>query len=140
MSRITGEITLTPDHGEARTVPVNHHRAYYTAVLDALEISAQKNADYASGDDPLGNFRSVQDFSIPPETGLLCRMVDKWSRIRTWFSRGDLAVRDETVTDALSDLGNYCFLMIALLEQARSDQELADYIRGLRLDEKSLDD
>ena len=67
-------------------------------------------------------------------------MVDKWSRIRAWFSRGDLIVKDETITDALSDLGNYCFLMIALLEQARSDQELADYIRGLRLDENSLDD
>lgn len=116
--RMQGQVTFVVDYGSPDEstfhADMNHHPEYYTAICAAMNISAKKNADYAPGDDPLGNFRGVEALGVSANTGLLCRMSDKWARICTWSNRGDLKV-DESIEDALMDLGNYCFLMIALL-------------------------
>lgn len=126
--RRIGKVVFYSERGEPlRTVMMNHHAVYYDALADAMEVSAAKNNDYAGGHalDPLGNFRQVVEFGVDPHTGLLCRMVDKWQRIKTFFRDGALQVPGEGIRDALSDLGNYCFLMLALLadNEASKDAE-----------------
>lgn len=127
--RMQGKILLLDNNGNVlREVPVNHHAEYYHAVLDAVEISAAKNHDYCGGEDtdPLANFKECERFGISPQIGLWVRMLDKIGRIKTFLTRNELRVPGESAIDAFKDLGNYSFLMIALM----SDQ--ADYNRRHR--------
>lgn len=92
-----------------------------------VEITAKKNADYAgSGDDPFANFRQIgglvqtKDMDVVA-IGFLTRMSDKFSRIGSFISRGELMVKDESVEDTLLDLANYSALFAGYLrEQAES--------------------
>lgn len=141
MSRIVGTMRVFQDDPGRSDIPripdapVNHHIEYYRAVMEAVRISAAKNHDYASDDDPLGNFRKVEEYGIPAYTGLLCRMIDKISRIQTFFTKGELKVEGEGLEDALMDLGNYCFLMIALLRDQQREAYMDEQSEtGLRMD------
>jgi len=122
--RVKGEISLIVDVDETLTTEVNHHKDYYRAIFEAMNVSAAKNHDYAGNEDmhPLGNFMRTSAAGIDPEIGLLVRMLDKVGRIETFFREGSLKVKGESVEDAFMDLGNYCFLMIALLRD-KEDEE-----------------
>lgn len=118
VNRIKGSMTLNVEGEVQAGAPVNHHKEYYLAMLEAMDISAAKNHDYCGGveNDPLANFKKVTEAGVPSHIGLLVRMKDKQQRIDTFFKEGELKVQGEGVKDALMDLGNYCFLMIALLK------------------------
>lgn len=123
--RLIGKAQLIDDDGNILfEVDCNHHLAYYRAIFKAMEQAAAKNNDYAGGHDqhPLANFMQTEDSGIAPRVGLWVRMTDKIGRIKTFFRTGKLAVKDEPVKDAFSDLGNYAFLMLALLadEEAKN--------------------
>lgn len=106
-----------------KTIYANHHNTYYDSIFKAMEISAKKNADYAGGmsHDPLANFKKVAEAGIQPSKGLWMRALDKVGRINTFMREGKLNVDNEGVEDALMDLGNYCFLMLALLQDERGE-------------------
>lgn len=79
---------------------------------DCIEISKKKNADYTGGNDnPFANFTSVENLGIKTEQGFLTRMMDKMARIASYVSKGELQVKDESVTDTLRDLANYSCLL-----------------------------
>lgn len=123
--RLIGKAQLLDCEGQLiLEVDCNHHLAYYQAIFSAMEQAAAKNNDYAGGCEshPLANFMQTEDSGIPPKIGLWVRMTDKIGRIKTFFRTGKLAVKDEPVKDAFSDLGNYAFLMLALLadEEAKN--------------------
>lgn len=89
---------------------------------EMIEITGRKNADYAghSDDDPFANFRIVEKLGIATvEQGFLTRMTDKLSRIITFSQKGELLVKDESVTDTLIDLANYSALLAGYLEDKR---------------------
>mgnify|MGYP001558514946 CR=1 FL=1 len=44
---------------ELRSMFPHGHRKFILACLDEMELHSQKNADYAKGGDPLGNFHRV---------------------------------------------------------------------------------
>lgn len=113
--RVTGHIDF--DFFDEGVVEANHHKEYYNAIMQAMAISAKKNHDYAGGmwSHPLANFKKAEDMGLTAEQGLWMRALDKVGRINTFFKEGKLAVESESVEDAFMDLGNYCFLMIALL-------------------------
>ena len=102
----------------------NHHKVYYESIFKAMEISAKKNHDYAGGmdKDPLANFKEASKMGLKPEQGLWMRSLDKVGRINTFFREGKLEVENEGLEDALMDLGNYCFLMLALLSDSKSEE------------------
>lgn len=82
-----------------------------------VEISKKKNADYTGGSkDPFANFKSVEVLGISTEVGFLTRMMDKMKRISSFVSQGELQVKDESVTDTLNDLANYCALMAGYIK------------------------
>lgn len=96
-----------------------------------VEITERKNADYAgAGDDPFNNFRQIgglvqtQDLDIVA-VGFLTRMSDKFSRIGSFITNGELKVKDESVEDTLLDLANYSALFAGYLREQIDSQRKA---------------
>ena len=103
---------------------------------EMAHITLKKNADYSgNGDDPFRNFRHIgnligdlagnQAGTGPLDivaVGFLTRMSDKFSRIGTFINKGELLVKDESVTDSLVDLANYCALFAGYLQEKSDTQ------------------
>lgn len=86
----------------------------------AWEIMKSKNQDYAGGsDDPFANFRVSEMFGIPGELGILMRCTDKFKRIESFVRTGTLAVKAESVDDAIEDVINYMILLKGLIESRK---------------------
>lgn len=82
---------------------------------DCIELSRKKTADYTgNGADAFANFRQIPENWT--EIGFLTRMGDKMARLRSFVQNGDLQVKDESATDTLRDLANYCALFAAYLQ------------------------
>jgi len=111
---------------------------------EMTEITRKKNHDYSGGgDDPFRNFRQIENLvgRLPTRTiggpmpvevaidvtaiGFLTRMSDKFSRIGSFIAKGELLVKDETVTDSLCDLANYCALFAGYLQEKSDEQRKA---------------
>lgn len=75
---------------------------------DAKALMQMKNQDYGANHDPFRNFREFGLF------GILVRLSDKMARIRTFLERGELSVKDESVTDTIRDGINYLILFEGL--------------------------
>lgn len=89
-----------------------------------LEISKAKNADYTGGAaDPFANFKAVEILGITTEQGFLTRMMDKMKRIASFAEKGELQVKDESVTDTLRDLANYACLLAGYIESKKDTRE-----------------
>ena len=87
---------------------------------ECIEISKKKNADYTGGDDnPFSNFQSVEVLGIKTEQGFLTRMMDKMKRISSFVEKGELQVKDESVTDTLRDLANYSCLLAGYIKSQK---------------------
>lgn len=82
-----------------------------------LDIVKRKNSDYADGQDPFQNFRMVESMGLcSVEVGILVRMSDKMQRISNLLSR-EAQVKDESISDTLSDLRNYANILQVYLER-----------------------
>lgn len=87
---------------------------------DCVEISRRKNNDYTGGDsNPFSNFQSVEVLGIKTEAGFLTRMFDKIKRLSSFVQTENLQVKEESVTDTLKDLANYCCLLAGYLESKK---------------------
>lgn len=87
---------------------------------ECIDISRKKNADYTGGNDnPFSNFQSVEVLGISTESGFLTRMMDKMKRIASFAEKGELQVKDESVTDTLRDLANYACLLAGYIESKK---------------------
>jgi hypothetical protein len=83
-----------------------------------------KNHDYSgSNADPFGNIKMVEQMEIcSAEVGLLTRMSDKFSRIKTLIKlQSSGKVKDESIEDTLIDLANYSLILAALLRSRKTD-------------------
>lgn len=91
----------------------------------SMEIMQAKNHDYsgASGD-PLDNFRLSTKLGVAPLQGIGLRILDKHQRIRTFISKGMLAVKNESVADAILDCVNYVILANAYVRNVWVQAEL----------------
>ena len=75
---------------------------YERIVNETVELCKRKNADYGS---------SVQDtYEKFGDVSYLVRITDKYNRICSLLENGKVEVRDESITDTIVDLANYCFL------------------------------
>ena len=85
------------------------------------EVTKAKNSDY-TGDttDPFKNFKQVELMGIcSAEQGFLTRMTDKIMRISSFVKKGELQVKDESVTDTLQDLAVYSILMLCYINSKK---------------------
>lgn len=82
-----------------------------------LVIMKAKNQDYTGGtDDPFANFKASEIFGISAELGILVRCIDKFQRIRSFTVKGELAVKSESVDDAIEDVINYMVLLKGIIK------------------------
>lgn len=87
----------------------------------ALATMKKKNHDYAESSDPFQNFKGSTVFTIPPVVGVLLRVQDKMQRINTFARKGELAVKNESVDDAIEDVINYMILIKGLIEEEKNE-------------------
>ena len=84
-------------------------------------IMGPKNRDYGDteNNDPFANLR------IDGPGGIVVRMQDKLSRLRTFTKKGRLTVEEESVYDTAIDLMNYATIFLALIadEQYRREKD-----------------
>jgi len=109
------------DFDEVLTQKEEYLRFHEAVCNQLITITAKKNADYTgSNDNPFANFTSVENGICSTEQGFLVRMNDKFERIKSFVSQGDLQVKEESVSDTLMDLANYCILMMGYLNQKKN--------------------
>lgn len=85
----------------------NYLEHFEELTCEMLNLTAKKNSDYGGHTNPFKNF---QDFG---ELGILVRMSDKLSRLRTAiFDKRELKVADEQVDDTILDLAVYSLILI----------------------------
>lgn len=99
-------------------------KLHETLTQQARELMTRKNADYGANADPFANFRMSALLHIQPEFGVLLRMQDKMARLVSFLEKGQLAVKEESWSDAIIDIINYSVLLCGLLqENAAKGQE-----------------
>lgn len=83
-----------------------------------LTLSKAKNHDYAGagGETPFANFQLCERLGLcDTATGILVRMADKLSRLRTLLT-AEGQVKDESFTDTCRDMANYAAILAAWME------------------------
>jgi hypothetical protein len=91
-------------------------RKYHVELCrEAVEIFAQKNADYATASTkPLSNFELPEFLGVSStQEAIFIRFCDKVSRLANLLKRGP-AVSDESFRDTVLDAVNYIILLSAL--------------------------
>lgn len=88
----------------------------------ARDIMVAKNHDYRGGtDDPFANFRGSEFLGVDPIVGILMRCMDKFQRIRAFVATGNLAVKSESVEDAIVDVINYAVLVGGMVKERQQE-------------------
>lgn len=96
------------------------HPMFHELLEEMREIHNRKNADYGNGKQ-LGNFEEAKDFGVTAFQGVLVRISDKYSRIKSLSKRenNEGEVKDESIEDTLLDLANYAILAIIVRREEK---------------------
>jgi hypothetical protein len=92
------------------------HPRFNELLIELSELHARKNSDY-SGDNPLANLKECENYGVPAWKGVLIRLSDKYSRIKSIVKKGSVSVKDESLIDTLRDQAVYSLLAIILMEE-----------------------
>ncbi len=80
---------------------------FQKSVLNLIELTRRKNADYADVSDAFKNFRLCESIGVASTAdGILVRMTDKLQRVANLVKR-EGKVKEESVYDTLDDLSVY---------------------------------
>lgn len=89
----------------------------------ARSLSSNKNHDYCgkdASDNPFANLELVEKMGIcSTEVGVLTRITDKLSRIKSFIDVGVLKVEDEKFEDTTIDILNYIILLSAYIKSKK---------------------
>ena len=91
----------------------------YLKLLDDMrDLHNRKNSGYAGqSNDPWINFRECELFGITSADGVITRMGDKWSRLRSLWRNPANDQVNEPITDTLMDLAAYALILVCLLQE-----------------------
>jgi len=93
------------------------HPRFYEIIEEMKQIHSAKNQDYAKESDPLDNLKQCQKIGIAPHIGCFIRMQDKFSRLMNLIGGKEAQVKDESISDTLTDLAVYSVLCRVLWEE-----------------------
>lgn len=79
----------------------------------ALALMLKKNQDYACQSDPYRNFRTFGTL------GVLVRLSDKLSRLRSFEENNKFAVEDEKLIDTIQDAVNYLVIYYQMKQEGK---------------------
>ena len=78
----------------------------FTAILQRIqETHDKKQADYGTDEDPFANITAAEEFGVSPLVGVLIRMNDKMTRLKSFVKKGNIV--NEPVEDRRLDLAVY---------------------------------
>jgi anti-sigma28 factor (negative regulator of flagellin synthesis) len=107
-----------PSSTERKAVAMTQDKLikYHQVICDQARLLMKaKNNDYGSTDDPFENFTQAERENITStERGILVRLSDKMSRIRSFINKGSYEV-DENFEDTIVDAVNYLILLAAYI-------------------------
>ena len=84
---------------------------------DAFSIIQKKNNDYSQEKNPFANFEFTAEASgITTERVFLMQIANKLARMRECLDK-PILVLDETLTDTLQDMINYCVLLAGYMNK-----------------------
>lgn len=90
---------------------------------ELLDILKKKNQDYTNSSKDVNAFKNfclIEHYNVGTvEQGFFSRLSDKFSRLATFISAGELHVKNESVEDTLKDLANYSILLLAYIESKK---------------------
>ena len=93
-----------------------------TTFKKCLDTLTKKNHDYSKGKDALRNFKMVEVFNLTDApTGILVRLCDKFARVANLLNT-EAQVKDESVTDTIDDIINYCILLKACIAESKKNE------------------
>lgn len=106
------------------------HPRFYELVDEITDLHSRKNHDYASGGDPLGNFKRVAKiFSMYPGLDLSDPMVValtyalKQVDASLWMLSNGHEAKVEGIKDRLQDVAVYSIISMVLSEVTRRSKE-----------------
>lgn len=109
------EAQVSPEHyDESHTLRRGDPR-FHALLGDIGGLHDKKQADYGTDDDPFANVRASAEFGIRPVVGVLVRMNDKMTRLKTWARTGRLA--NEGAKDSMRDISVYGLIAEILLDE-----------------------
>tara|TARA_Y100000310_G_C20500762_1_gene723858 strand:- start:380 stop:733 length:354 start_codon:yes stop_codon:yes gene_type:complete len=97
---------------------------YWPELHEELSLSVRlllnKGFDYSDSKyGRLGNLGASEEIGIEPWKAIIIRMLDKWTRLKTFVREETYKVKDESFEDTIRDLGNYCFLCLVTIKTNR---------------------
>lgn len=96
---------------------------YLKLLSDMADLHKRKNAGYAGGTgDPWSNFREADSLGSSAFTGVLIRMSDKWSRIKSLKRNPANDQVNESMRDTLFDLAAYSLIAICLIDEINKEE------------------
>lgn len=93
------------------------HPRFFELLVKIAKLHSSKDHDYTAGKVPYSNVRESTEVGVVPWRGVLVRMTDKWSRIRTFAQNVEYQVLDEKFVDTLLDLAVYSLIALILYEE-----------------------
>lgn len=81
-----------------------------------LELIKLKNSDYATGIDPFANFKWSKLMGLKVEQAIMLRILDKMARLSNIMKKGEVSVKEESVTDTALDIINYMAILLEYLK------------------------
>ncbi|SRR5260221_14608129 len=95
-------------------------KEYLKLLEDMASLHQRKSAGYVgSNPDVWSNFRECADFGIDPIDGIITRMSDKWSRLKSLFKNPSNDQVNESIEDTLMDLSAYSLILICMLREEK---------------------
>ena len=107
------------------------HPRFYQIVEELSELHSRKNHDY-SNKHPLSNLQECADAGVEPWVGVIVRLTDKMSRLKSYAKKREYLVKDEGVVDTFKDMAVYSILAIILLEEERQKKGLSKLLSKLK--------
>lgn len=103
---------------------VTAEQHYWKIHEEIRELHKAKGADYGAEGDPFANLRASAEFGVPAWVGVVIRMNDKISRIKSFVKKGKLV--NESIEDSLLDNAHYSMLALALYREEKQDGRRTD--------------
>jgi hypothetical protein len=91
--------------------------------LKACTLTRLKGHDYSGMEDTLANLKASSILGVPPEKGVLIRLLDKIMRLKNFIDTGVLEVKNEKIEDTIIDIHNYADLLYGLIVEKKGEVE-----------------
>ena len=100
------------------------HR-FYELLEKMAKICEKKSSDY-SGEMLFKDWLEIEEIGIPAWKGVVVRLINKFSRLKTLTKKDEPQCEDETMNDTLIDIACLSLIAIILREDRKWEDEMKE--------------